>query len=62
MSTLGVVIVVILVLILLGGVGPAFYSGAPWRTGYGGGYGGIGVIGVILIIFLIVALSGHFPY
>ena len=42
MSTLGVVIVVILVLILLGGVGPTFYSGAPWRLATASAMAGLG--------------------
>jgi hypothetical protein len=58
MSTLGIVLVVILVLILLGGVGPTFYQGAPWRAGYGYGNGGIGVIGIILIIVVVWLLFG----
>ena len=60
MSTLGLVLVVILVLALLGGVGPIFYQGAPYSSGYGFGNGGIGVIGVILVIVLILALTGRF--
>ena len=60
MSTIGLVLVILLVVILLGGVGPNFYSGVPWQSGYGYGYGGIGVVGVILIVVLILALSGRF--
>ena len=60
MSTLGIVLVVILILVLLGGVGPTFYSGAPWGYGYGYGNGGIGIVGVILIVVLILVLSGRF--
>ena len=59
MSTLGLVLVVILVIVLLGGVGPHFYQGAPWQPGYGFGTGGIGIVGIILIIILIAALTGH---
>jgi hypothetical protein len=58
MSTIGLVLVILLVLILLGGVGGP-YVGAPWTTGYGYHYGGVGVIGVILIIVLILALTGR---
>ena len=47
------ILIVILILILLGGVGPTFYSGAPWRYGYGFGHGGIGIVGIILIIVII---------
>jgi hypothetical protein len=51
------ILVVILILILLGGVGGP-YIGAPWSTGYGGGYAPIGVIGIILIILVIWLLFG----
>ncbi len=59
MSLLGIVLVVILVLVLLGAVGPHVYSGATWQPGYGFGTGGIGVVGVILIIVVILLLSGR---
>jgi Protein of unknown function (DUF3309) len=56
MSPLGLILIVILVIVLLGGIGPHFYTGAPWRPGYGFGNGGIGVVGVVLIIVLILWL------
>ena len=59
MSLLGIVLVVILILILLGGIGPAIYPGASWPYGYGLGHGGVGLIGVILVILLILALLGR---
>lgn len=59
MSPLGLVLLVLVILILLGGVGPVFYQGAPWRAGYGFGNGGIGVIGVILIIVVVLLLAGY---
>jgi hypothetical protein len=62
MSPLGWLVVIILIIVLLGGVGPHYYTGMPWRTGYGYSYGGVGVIGVILIIFVILALFGHIPF
>jgi hypothetical protein len=59
MSTIGIVLVVILILVLLGGIGgPYVHTGIP--LGYGGGIGGISVVGVILIIVLILALNGRF--
>jgi hypothetical protein len=58
MSVLGIVLIVILILVLLGGVGP-HYVGAPWSPGYGFGTGGIGVLGIILIVVLILALMGR---
>ena len=58
MSTLGLVLVILLVLILLGGVGGP-YVGAPWRYGYGFSHGGVGVIGLVLIILLILLLLGR---
>jgi hypothetical protein len=42
--------------VLLGGIGPHFYQGAPWRPGYGLGNPGIGVVGVVLIIVLVLWL------
>ena len=54
------IVVVILIIILLGGVGPTFYQGAPRGPGYGFGNSGLGVLGVILIIVLILALLGRF--
>ena len=60
MSPLGLILVVILILVLLGGIGPHFYTGAPWRTGYGYSWGGNGVIVVILIIVVILWASGRF--
>ena len=54
------ILIIVLILILLGGVGPAFYSGAPWQTGYGTGYGGISVLGVLIIILLVAVFTGHF--
>ncbi len=59
MSILGLVLVVILVLVLLGAVGPHVYTGATWQPGYGFGTGGIGIVGIILIVVLILALSGR---
>jgi hypothetical protein len=59
MSTLGIVLIVILVLVLLGGVGPHFYAGAPWRPGYGFGNGGISLVGILLIIVIILLLTGR---
>ena len=61
MSTLGVILVGILVVILLGGLG-APYVNPGWQRGYGAGNAGIGVIGVILIVVLILVLSGRFSY
>lgn len=57
-SPLGIIVVIILVIVLLGGVGPHFYNDAPWQPGYGYGNRGIGVIGVILIIVVVWLLFG----
>jgi hypothetical protein len=62
MSPLGIIILVILIIVLLGGIGPHFYQGVPWRSGYGYGTGGIGVIGIILIIVVILLLSGRMNF
>jgi hypothetical protein len=59
MSPLGLILLIILVVVLLGGIGPHFYSNAPWRPGYGYGNGGIGIIGILLIIFIILYFSGY---
>ena len=59
MSTLGIVLVIILILVLLGGVGPNFYAGAPWQPAYGFGNGGIGLLGILLIIVLIAVFMGR---
>ena len=57
------VLIVILILVLLGGVGPTFHSGLPYRTGYGFGYGGIGVVGILVIVLIILLVSGRLgPY
>jgi hypothetical protein len=60
MSAIGLILIVILVIVLLGGVGPHFFNGAPWQPGYGFGNGGIGIVGIILIVVLILALTGRF--
>ncbi|MCW5714127.1 MAG: DUF3309 domain-containing protein [Bauldia sp.] len=53
MSTLGIILIVILVLLLLG----AFPS---WGYSRGWGYGPSGLIGILLIIVIILALTGTF--
>lgn len=58
MSTLGIVLVAIIVLVLLGGVGgPYVHPG--WQLGYGYGWPGNGLIGVIFIVILILVLMGR---
>jgi hypothetical protein len=59
MSPLGIILLVILIIILLGGIGPHFYSGAPWQPGYGWGNGGIGLVGILLIIVVVLLLTGR---
>jgi hypothetical protein len=58
-SPLGLILIVILIVVLLGGVGPVFYQGAPWQPGYGLGNRGIGLLGAILIIILILWVMGY---
>jgi hypothetical protein len=53
MSTLGVILLVVLVLLLLGAV-PA------WPYSRGWGYGPSGLLGFLLIIVVVLALSGAF--
>lgn len=53
MSTLGIVLIVILVLLLLGAF-PTWGHSRNW------GYGPSGLLGVLLIIVIILALTGTF--
>jgi hypothetical protein len=57
--SIGLILVIILIVILLGGVGPHFYSGAPWQPGSGFGNGGIGIVGILLIILVVLVLTGR---
>ena len=57
MSTLGLVLLVILILILLGGIGGPYLGGLPY--GYGAGHYGVGGIGLILIILVILVVAGR---
>ena len=52
MSTLGIVLIVILVLLLVGAV-PSWGHSRSW------GYGPSGILGVILIIVIILLLTGR---
>jgi hypothetical protein len=52
MSTLGIVLIVILVIALFGG----FRGGLGRGYGYGYGHGGMGLIGLLLVIILILML------
>jgi hypothetical protein len=58
MSTLGIVLLILLILILFGGIGGP-YVGAPWTYGYGFGHGSIGLLGVLLIVLLVLLLLGR---
>jgi hypothetical protein len=57
--SLGTILLIILIVILVGGVGPRFYSGAPWQPGYGFGNGGISLITILLIIVIVLLLTGR---
>lgn len=59
MSPLGLILLLILIVILLGGIGPHFYQGAPWGPGYGWGNGGIGVVGILIIVLIVLLLTGR---
>ena len=52
MSTLGIVLLIILILLLVGAV-------PNWGYSRGWGYGPSGIIGVILIIVIILLLMGR---
>jgi Na+/melibiose symporter-like transporter len=53
-SSLGLILLIILVVFLLGG-----FSGRFGGYGYGYGHGGVGVIGIILIVVLVLMLLGR---
>ena len=52
MSTLGIVLIVILILLLVG-------AAPSWGYSRGWGYGPSGILGVILIIVIILLLMGR---
>jgi hypothetical protein len=52
MSTLGIVLLIILILLLIGAV-------PSWGYSRGWGYGPSGIIGVILIVVIILLLMGR---
>jgi hypothetical protein len=54
MSLLGTILAIILILALLGGLGPV--GGGP---GYGYGAWGFGIPGLLLLVVLILALTGR---
>ncbi len=54
MSTLGIVLIAIVVIALLGG-----FSGRYRGYGYGYGHRGIGCLGLILIIIVVLWLMGR---
>ena len=47
--SLGFILLIVLILLLIGGVGPGFYAGLPGPTATALGHYGIGIVGVILI-------------
>jgi hypothetical protein len=55
MSALGIILLVFVVVILFGGIGPW----APGGIGYGYGGGGIGVIGILLVVLILLLLTGY---
>lgn len=52
---IGLILIIVLVVFLLGGVGPW----APRGYGYGYGTPGIGIIGVILLVILLLYMLGR---
>jgi hypothetical protein len=62
MSPLGIVLLIVLILILFGGIGPTFYQGAPWRPYYGVHPGGFGIVWIILLILVVLVLVGRIPF
>lgn len=59
MSTVGIILLIILVIIFLGGVSPHFYNGMPWQSGYGFSHRGNGLIVVLLIIVIVLVVTGR---
>ena len=57
--SIGLILVILLIIILLGGVGPSIYPGSPWPYGYGAGHYGVGLVGLIVIILVILLLMGR---
>lgn len=53
MSTLGIVLLVVLVLLLFG-------AAPAWPHSRGWGYGPVGILGLLLIVVIILALVGVF--
>lgn len=53
--TLGTILLIVLIIILVGGVGPW----SPRGVGYGFGAPVIGVLGVLLIILAILEITGR---
>lgn len=53
MSTLGIILLVILLILLFGG-----FRG-PWGYGYGLGHSGISILGVLLIVVIVLLLMGR---
>lgn len=56
MSLLGLILLIFLILILVGGVGPWNIGGGP---GYGVGHSLNGIVGLVLVIVLILFLLGR---
>ena len=59
MSSLGFVLLVIVILILLGSIGGPYIGGAGWSPGYGFGYPVTGGIGIVLLILIILVVIGR---
>lgn len=51
------ILLVVLIVVLLGGVGPAVHPGVPWAYGYGGG-NVVNLLVGLLLIFLVGRLMG----
>lgn len=52
MSTLGLVLIVILILVLVGAL-------PRWGYSSGWGYGPTGIVGVVLVVLVVLALMGR---
>lgn len=54
MSTLGWILLIVVIFLLFGGV-----SGRVGGYGYGMGHGGIGILGFILVVVVVLLLMGR---
>lgn len=57
--SLPLVILLLLIVVLVGGIGPVVYRRSPWPYAYGLGHSGISAMGVVLVVLLLMLLLGR---